>query len=133
MPPPSFLTPKAEKLLPKIEKAGVKAALKAGHVLNRAELLNVRVQLLPTLFRWTLAGGSAAAAYGSYQAFAVDHAPAGWGLAILSALLLVFAIFGVWRTLGHLVEGMDASSTTELVEAALEGIGSIIGSLFDGV
>ena len=92
LPPPSFLTPKAEKLLPKIEKAGVKAALKAGHVLSRDELLEVKVQLLPALYRWGLGGISAASAYGSYAGFMADSASRGLGMAMLSLLFFFFAI-----------------------------------------
>jgi hypothetical protein len=133
LPPPSFLTPKAEKLLPKIEKAGVKAALKAGHVLSRDELLEVKVQLLPALYRWGLGGISAASAYGSYAGFMADSASRGLGMAALSLLFFFFAIVGVRRTLGRILESMDGVDAGELLGLALEGIGSVIGGLFDGV
>lgn len=133
LPPPSFLTPKAEKLLPKIEKAGVKAALKAGHVLSRDELLEVKVQLLPALYRWGLGGISAASAYGSYAGFMADSASRGLGMAMLSLLFFFFAIVGVRRTLGRILESMDGVDAGELIGLALEGIGSVIGGLFDGV
>lgn len=133
LPPPSFLTPKAEKLLPKIEKAGVKAALKAGHVLSRDELLEVKVQLLPALYRWGLGGISAASAYGSYSGFMADSASRGLGMAALSLLFFFFAIVGVRRTLGRILESMDRVDAGELLGLALEGIGSVIGGLFDGV
>ncbi|GAA5144802.1 hypothetical protein GCM10023213_35540 [Prosthecobacter algae] len=133
LPPPSFLTPKAEKLLPKIEKAGVKAALKAGHVLSRDELLEVKVQLLPALYRWGLGGISAASAYGSYSGFMADSASRGLGMAALSLLFFFFAIVGVRRTLGRILESMDGVDAGELLGLALEGIGSVIGGLFDGV
>lgn len=131
LPPPSFLTPKAEKLLPKIEKAGVKAALKAGHVLSRDELLEVKVQLLPALYRWGLGGISAASAYGSYAGFMADSASRGLGMAALSLLFFFFAIVGVRRTLGRILESMDGVDAGELLGLALEGIGSVIGGLFD--
>lgn len=133
LPPPSFLTPKAEKLLPKIEKAGVKAALKAGHVLSRDELLEVKVQLLPALYRWGLGSISAASAYGSYAGFMADSASRGLGMAALSLLFFFFAIVGVRRTLGRILESMDGVDAGELLGLALEGIGSVIGGLFDGV
>lgn len=133
LPPPSFLTPKAEKLLPKIEKAGVKAALKAGHVLSRDELLEVKVQLLPALYRWGLGGISAASAYGSYAGFMADSASRGLGMAALSLLFFFFSIVGVRRTLGRILESMDGVDAGELLGLALEGIGSVIGGLFDGV
>lgn len=127
------MTPKAEKLLPRIEKAGIKAALKAGHPLDRDELLEVKVQLLPALYRWGLGGISAASAYGSYAGFMADSASRGLGMAALSLLFFFFAIVGVRRTLGRILESMDGVDAGELLGLALEGIGSVIGGLFDGV
>lgn len=127
------MTPKAEKLLPRIEKAGIKASLKAGHPLGEEELLKVKVQLLPALWRWTLGGFSAAAAYGSYLSFDQSGSAVGWGLATLAVLFFFFAVVGVRRTLAEIVKGLDATSTAELMEAALEGMGAVVGSIFDGV
>jgi|GEM_PF-1667319 len=127
------MTPKVEKLLPKVEKAGIKASLKAGHPLSEEELLEVKVQLLPTLWRWTLGGFSAAAAYGSYLSFTQSNEDVGFGFVILAILFFFFAVVGVRRTLAQIVEGLDSTATAELLGAALEGIGAVIGSLFDGV
>lgn len=131
------MTPKAEKLLPKIEKAGVKASLKAGHPLSQEELLNVRVQLLPTIYRWGLGGISSACAYGSYtSAMATETGEsltASIALAIVSLLFFIFALAGVRKTLGTILENMPVDAGGELLSAAVEGIGSIIGGLFDGV
>lgn len=127
------MQPKYEKLLPRIEKAGIKASFKAGHPVTEEELLQVKVQLLPALFRWALGGISAALGYGSYVAFNADKEPSGFGLAVLALLFLVFALVGIRRTLAKIVEGLDATSAAELLEAALEGIFSVVGSFFDGV
>lgn len=128
-----MMLPKHEKLLPRIEKAGIKASLKAGHPVTREELLQVRVQLLPALFRWTLGGISAALGYGSCVAFMHDKEPTGFGLAVLAILFLFFALAGIRRTLGKILDSMDVGDAGELIGAALEGIGSVIGSIFDGV
>ncbi len=119
---------KAEKLLPKIEKAGIKASLKAGHVVSREELLEVKVQLMPTLLRWTLGGLSVASVYGSYINFCEGDKIAGYGFAVLAILFLLFAVVGVWRTLGRILDSIDAA---DLVGAALEGIAEAVGSLLD--
>lgn len=122
------MTPKAEKLLPKIEKAGVRATLKLGHTLTVEELLDVKVQIMPAGFRWLLGGISAATAFGSYLAFQADQHTLGGSLVIASLLSFFFAVAGIRRTFRTL---MDAQDAAELLAAALEGIGSITGSLFD--
>ncbi|MCW0221350.1 MAG: hypothetical protein OJI67_23700 [Prosthecobacter sp.] len=120
-----------EKLLPKIEKAGIKASLKAGHVLSQEELLEVKVQLMPTIWRWMLGGCSAAAAYGSYLGFSDENSVEDYGLAVLAVLFFLFAVVGVRRTLGKLLDGLDVVDAGELLGLAIEGIGSVIGSIFD--
>ncbi|MBB5040391.1 hypothetical protein [Prosthecobacter dejongeii] len=125
------MTSKAKKLLPRIEKAGIKASLKAGHPLDRQELLEVKVQLLPALYRWSLGGISAACAYGSYAGFMAESTSRGLGMAALSLLFFFFAIVGVRHTLGRILESMDGVDAGELLGLALEGIGSVIGGLFD--
>lgn len=127
------MTPKAQKLLPRIEKAGVKASLKAGHPLTVDELLDVKVQILPAAFRWVLGGISAAAGYGSYLSFMADRFSRGCGLALGAVLFFFFAVAGIRRTLGTILDSMSSVDAGELLGAVVEGIGSVIGSLFDGI
>ncbi|TDU63132.1 hypothetical protein EI77_04453 [Prosthecobacter fusiformis] len=128
------MTSKAEKLLPKIERAGIKASLKAGHVVSREELLEVKVQLMPTLLRWTLGGFSAAAAYGSYLQFSAGNLNAGFGFVLLALLFLFFAWVGIRKTLANLLEGLsqvDYAQAGDLVGTALVCIAEAVGSAFD--
>ncbi|MEN3943794.1 hypothetical protein WJU23_21010 [Prosthecobacter sp. SYSU 5D2] len=128
------MTPKAEKLLPKIERAGIKASLKAGHVVSREELLEVKVQLMPTLLRWTLGGFSAASAYGSYIQFNTGNSLAALGFLLLAVLFLFFAWVGILKTLGHVLEGMkevDYANAGELVSLALISIAEAVGTVLD--
>ena len=127
------MTPKAEKLLPKIEKAGIKASLKAGRVVTREELLEVKVQLMPTLLRWTFGGGAAAAAYGSYVQWIQGGTDASIGFALLALVLLFFAWMGVRKTLGKIVDGMDAASSAEIIGHALRAIVDVTVELLGGL
>jgi hypothetical protein len=124
---------KTEKLLKRVEKAGVRRSLKAGHVLDRDELLAVRVQILPDYLRITLAVSSAVAGGSSYFCW-IGEEP-GWSLllGILALFLFLFAIFGIKRTLSKILEGLGDAASHELLGAAIEGIFSAVGSIFDGV
>lgn len=125
------MTTQAEKLLPKIEKAGIKASLKAGHVVSQEELLAVKVQLMPTLLRWTLGGFSAAAAYGSYLQFVQGDRGAGVAFAALMVVLFFFAVVGIRKTLGKILDGMNAMDAAEVLRLTLQGIWEVAGGLAD--
>lgn len=125
------MNPKAEKLLPKIEKAGIKASLKAGHALEEEELKAVKIQLMPTLYRWGLGGISASNAYSCYLALNANKVEIGLSMGVLSALFLFFGIYGIRRTLGSIIDHMPADIAGELMEAAVKGIYSIVEGLFD--
>ena len=122
---------KAEKLLPRIQKAGVKACLKAGHELDVQELRQLKVQVVPSIMRWSLGALSVASACGSCYAFYMGAAGTGAGLALAAVGLGYFAMAGVRRTLGKILDSMSAVDAAELVGAALEGIGTQFSSLGD--
>lgn len=123
------MNPKTKKLLARVEKAAVKQSLKAGHPLGREALLALKVQVVPAPVRWLLAGLAAGAGVGSY--YCTTHDSPVWGvlLGMAAVLLLGFAIFGIRRTLSKIVDNLDAGS----LGAAVEGIGSALASVFDGV
>ena len=127
------MDPKTQKLLRKVEKTGVRQSLKAGHPLGREELLSLKVQLLPAPLRVLLGGAAAGAGWGSY--FCSNHDSPFWSilLGMAAILLLLFAVFGIRRTLSKILDNLDAGSAADLLGAAVEGIGSALGSVFDGV
>lgn len=128
------MTPQAEKLLPKIEKAGIKASLKAGHVVSREELLEVKVQLMPTLLRWMLGGFSAASAYGCYLQMSEGNMHAGMGFLMLAVLFLFFAWVGIRKTLSDVLEGLkelDYSGAGDFIGVALVCIAEAVGTVLD--
>ena len=127
------MDPKTQKLLRKVEKTGVRQSLKAGHPLGREELLSLKVQIVPIPWRLVLAGAAAGAGMGSY--FCSNHDSPFWSilLGLGAILLLLFALFGIRRTLSNILDNLDAGTAADLLGAAVEGIGSALGSVFDGV
>jgi hypothetical protein len=118
---------RTERILRKTEKAGLRKARREGHMLSREELLSVKVQLLPDYTRWLLFGGSVIAGLASWGCLLFDMNAAGSILAVLSVFLLLFSIFGFKRTLEAVADNMSY----ELVDLALDAIGSAVGSALD--
>lgn len=124
---------KSEKLVHRIEKAGIRASVREGHVLTETELLGLKIQILPIQVRIALGLSAVLAGLGSYGCFLFDQTIWAVGLACLAMLLLFFAIFGVRKTLSTILDAFDAASSAEVLGAAADGVVSAMGSLFDGV
>lgn len=124
---------KTTKLLKRVEKTGVRKSLKEGHAFSREELLAMKVQVVPNYFRIVLGMGAVVAGSFSYLQWSWGEPGLSVLLALVSLLLLFFSLFGIRRTLSKILEGMDASSASELLGAAVEGIFSAVGAIFDGV
>ena len=121
------------KLLHRIEKAGIRRSLKEGHLVSESELLDTKIQILPTYFRAILSISGLISGITSYLLFASDHAGWGFVLAFISILLFLFAALGIRRTFSAILDSLDATASTELLGTAIEEIGSALGSIFDGV
>lgn len=124
---------KSERLAKRIEKAGIRASIKEGHVLTETELRDVKVQLLPNPVRAVFCLLGVISAIMSYLFFGWDSEGYGFLLAFTSVLSLLFGVFGVRRTLSRILDSMDAIDAVEILGHAAEGIASAVGSLFDGV
>ena len=124
---------KSERLVRRIEKAGIRASLRQGHVLTGPELRRVKIQVAPHPLRISLCLLGLLSGGGSYYCFTHDLAECGGGLAVLAVALFVFGVFGVRRSLSGILDSMDAVEATEVLGDAAEGIASAIGSLLDGV
>jgi hypothetical protein len=124
---------KSELLAKRIQKAGISASKKEGHVLTEDELRNIKIQILPNPLRATFCLLGMISAGASYCCF--THDLDGYGIisAIMSILMILFGIFGVRRTLSRILDSMDAIDAAEILGHAVEGITSAIGSLFDGL
>jgi hypothetical protein len=124
---------KAALLAKRIEKAGVRASIREGHVLTEAELRNIKIQILPNPLRVLFCVIGVISAGASYYCFTNDLVGYGITSAIISLLTLLFGLFGVRRTLSRILDSMDIVDAAELVGHAVKGISSTIGSLFDGI
>jgi hypothetical protein len=123
----------AELLAKRVEKAGIRASIKEGHVLTESELRNIKVQILPNPLRVFFCVLGVISAGASYYCFTNDLVGYCITSAFISILTLLFGFFGVRRTLSRILDSMDAVDAGELVGHAIEGISSTIGSLFDGI
>lgn len=124
---------KTERLLKKVEKTGVRRSLHEGQVLDKEDLLAMKVQILPNFLRITLGVGAVVAGFCSYLNWNWEDPEMSVLLAVVSLFLFLFAIFGIRRTLSRILENMDAESASELLEAAVDGVVSAVGAMFDGV
>lgn len=122
---------KTERLVKKIEKAGVRKSMKEGHLLDRGDLLAMKVQVMPSLLRITFGFGSLVIGVLSCLQWIWDKPGVALVLALVALFLLGFTIFGIRRTLSSILEGMDAASAGDLMEAAVEGICSAVGGIFE--
>ncbi|MES2594796.1 MAG: hypothetical protein V4662_05655 [Verrucomicrobiota bacterium] len=124
---------KSERLVKKIEKAGIRASVKEGHPLTEAELRDIKVQVLPSPFRIILGVLGVVSGLLSIMNFSQDADGSGAIWAVVSLAMLLFGIFGVRRTLSGILDSMDAVDAAEILGHAVDGIASVVGSLFDGV
>ncbi|GEP44815.1 hypothetical protein [Brevifollis gellanilyticus] len=125
------MDPKSERLVKKIEKAGIRASIKEGHPLTEAELRDIKVQVLPSPLRIIFGVLGGIAGLLSFSSFMQDADGQGFIWASVSLMLLLFGIFGVRRTLSRILDTMDAVDAAEILGHAIEGIASAVGSLFD--
>jgi hypothetical protein len=107
--------------------------LKEGQLLGKDDLLAMKVQIVPNYLRIALGLGSVIAGVFSYLYWTWNEPVLGGLLALASLMLFLFAVFGIRRTLSNILDGMDATSGGELLEAAVEGVFSAVGAIFDGV
>jgi hypothetical protein len=125
---PAVMDKKQQFLLLRIEKAGVRASRRSGHLISRDELLDLRIQVIPFTLRITVGLLAAASAWASYTFHAADASGPAFGFGVLAVLLFLFALFGVRRTIGRILDSMDG---LEMAEVALECIAKAFASVFD--
>lgn len=124
---------KTELLAKRIEKAGIRASIKEGHLLTESEIRNIKVQILPIPLRVLFGILGVVAVGASCVFFSNDMDGLGGFSAVLSVLMLLFGIFGVRRTLSHILDTMSNVDGAEFLGHVMEGIASAVGSLFDGL
>lgn len=107
-------------------RTGVKASKKRHHLVTEAELLALRVQTMPAILRISLAllGILLLAAAWFGWPFASNTAQA---IEVICGIFtLLFGIFGIRRTLSHLLDSWDAS---DLIGGILELIGEAVSNI----
>ncbi len=116
-----------ERILHRVEKAGVKLAKKQGHMPTREDLLKLKIQVISNPIRWLCFVASVICGISAWLLNTSDNTTAASSLAVLAIFFLVFSIFGIRRTLETLAD----SASYELVEAAFDLISNTVGTIFD--
>jgi hypothetical protein len=107
-------------------KAGIRTSKREGHVLTREELLEMKIQMMPSFLRWIT--GSAGVAGMGYAIFVGEFSVL-WFL--LGLLFLVLGIFGYRKTLSTVIDNIGEVSGEVVVRLILEGMVAAVGSVFD--
>ncbi|MCW1924589.1 hypothetical protein OKA05_18640 [Luteolibacter arcticus] len=115
-----------EKLRRRAVKAGIRAAKQRHHVLDEREVLSLKVQVLPALPRVMIGLAGAAMIGSGISGVPVDSNAAQAALVIGGLLVVLFAAFGVRRTLSSIVDNLASDAAGELLS-------SVIGSIADAV
>lgn len=116
-----------ERLQKNAIAAGIRASRKRQHLITPQELQDLKIQVMPGYWRAFLfvAGlASLAFAIGGWPWLSV---PIQLLEGILGAILLSFGLIGFRRTFGHIG---DAAGNIG-AEVIIEGVASVIGSIFD--
>lgn len=107
-------------------KAGVKASKKRHHLVTEEELLSLRVQVLPALPRILLGGTGLLL----ITACCISWPSADITIRVLEgifgALLLIFGIFGIRRTLGQVLDSFDG---VDLVGTIIETVADAVSNI----
>lgn len=117
---------KTERLKKNGLKAGIKKSKKEGHVLSKEELLEMKVQVMPSLFRW-ISGILGVVGIG-YAVFVGEFSIL---FLLLGLLLLVCGIYGYRKTLSKVVDGLGDVGGEVVVEVIFDGVVGAVGSIFD--
>lgn len=117
---------KPEVIEKRAVKAGVMASKKLGHIVTPRELLSVRVQTMPVLFRIFLLLLGLMLMGSAWFGWPSDSNPVQALEFIGGIFSFVFGIFGVRRTLSNVVDALEplefAGQVIELIADAVSGI-----------
>lgn len=106
-------------------KAGIKASKKVGHVVTPAELMAVKIQTMPSPFRILLFTAGVLAGLSAWFAWPSESILVRGVEAISGVGLVAFGIFGIRKTLSHVVDSMDvldlAGGVIELIGETISG------------
>lgn len=120
------MTPKQEQ---RIRQNAVKAALRASkrtdHQLTEAELMRLRVQVMPGPLRITLVLIGAALILFALTAWPLAGGAAQWLEGLSGLLLIGVGAFGFHRTFSGIVDALGNVGAEALLEAVLGTIGSL--------
>jgi hypothetical protein len=116
--------------LPVIEKRAVKAAVKASkkrhHLVTEDELLSLRVQVMPWIWRFLLMLLGSTLLATCWYGWPWESSSIRVLEAIGGVLFFLFGAFGIRKTLSKILDGVDAGNVVEgILELAGEALSGI--------
>jgi len=117
---------RVERIQKQAVKAGVRASKRRDHLITSDELMDLKIQMMPSPLRVVLFLCGCL-----LLGFAVTAWPTGsHGYQVLEGLLgavmLLAGIFGIRRTFSGIIDGVANCGAEAIVEAVLGGIGSVL-------
>ena len=116
---------KADRIRKNAVKAGTRYAKKHSEGISKEDLLSIKVQTMSGWLRWFMGVTGIILIAFSIVAWPSD----GFGIRCLEMigglLLVAFGIFGIRRTISNI------SDVGDLLEFTVDGVGSVIGGIFD--
>lgn len=115
-----------ETLQQRAVKTGVKASKKRHHLVTEAELLALRVQTMPAILRISLTLLGILLLVAAWFGWPSESNTAQGIEAIAGIFSLLFGIFGIRRTLSHILDSWDAADSAGTI---LELIGEAVSNI----
>lgn len=116
---------KADRIRKNAVKAGTRYAKKHSEGISKDALLNIKVQTMSGWLRWLMGLSGIALIAFSSSSWPSDGLTTRIIEMVGGLFLAAFGLFGVRRTLSNI------SDVGDLLEFTVEGVGSIIGGIFD--
>ena len=110
-------------------RTGIRASRKRGHIVSREELLDLRVQALPNLWRVAFIGLGIALISACYFAWPSASGTLRGLEALTGVLSIFFGAFGVRRTLSQLLDTVHPLDAADLVGHLVEAIANAISDI----
>lgn len=110
-------------------KTGVKQSKKLGHLISPAELLAMRVQIVPIGLRIFLFLAGTALITAGFYAWPSDALAIKTAEVLAGIMSLLFGIFGIRRTLSNLLDSLDVVNPVDVVGGVIDLIGEAISSI----
>ena len=122
---------KTERINKRAVKAGRRLATKCDGKISQDDLLGMKIQTMPLWSRLILLSSGSLGCLFGFTGWPVEHVLAQIVAVLLGLFLISWGIFGAKKTLSNVMDGLDAATSSDLLEGIVDGVGSAITSVID--